>query len=202
MEFKCRQYTWNDIVELCRKLSNEIRKNKFKPDAIVAIARGGWVPARILCDFLNVKDLYSVKTEHWGIVATETGKARITQPLNVDFSGKNVLIVDDVADTGETVEIVAEHVRDLNAKDVKIAVIDYKHTSKFKPDFFASEMKEWKWIVYPWSLREDLRDLIIKVGVRDVKKLKEILEREYEFFVDENLIEDVLNDEWYEWDKK
>ena len=63
-------------------------------------------------------------------------------------------------------------------------------------------MKEWKWIVYPWSLREDLRDLIIKVGVRDVKKLKEILEREYEFFVDENLIEDVLNDEWYEWDKK
>ena len=202
MEFKCRQYTWNDIVELCRKLSNEIRENKFKPDAIVAIARGGWVPARILCDFLNVKDLYSVKTEHWGIVATETGKARITQPLNVDFSGKNVLIVDDVADTGETVEIVAEHVRDLNANDVKIAVIDYKHTSKFKPDFFANEMKEWKWIVYPWSLREDLRDLIIKVGVRDVKKLKEILEREYEFFVDENLIEDVLNDEWYEWDKE
>lgn len=201
MKFKCHQYTWDDIRKLCEIVSKKIKDAGFKPDAIVAIARGGWVPARILCDFLNVRDLYSVKTEHWGMVATETGEARITHPLNVDFSGKNVLIVDDVADTGETVELVAEHVRNLNAKEVRIAVIDFKHTSKFEPDFFASEMKEWKWVVYPWSLREDLRDLIIKIGVRDVKKLKEILEKEYEFFVDEELIEDVLSDEWYEWDK-
>ena len=116
--FKCVQYSWQEVYELCRELARKIKNSGFKPDAIVAVARGGWVPARILADFLLIRELYSVKAEHWGIVATVTGKAKITQPLTVDLTGKSVLVVDDVADTGETVEIVAQHVREKNAKEV------------------------------------------------------------------------------------
>jgi len=195
MKFKCLLYSWDDIQKLCKVLANKIKSSGFKPDVIVAIARGGWVPARILCDLLNVKELYSVKTEHWGVVATPDEKARITQYLNVNLKGKNVLIVDDVADTGETIELVLKHVRELNPKDVKTAVIDYKKTtSKFIPDFYATEMKEWRWIVYPWSLLEDIRDLIKKIGVKDVKKAVEILKNEYELDVDEGVVKEALSD--------
>ena len=179
---KCLQYTWDDIVRLCDELARKIKKSGYKPDVIVAIARGGWIPARILCDHLDVRELYSVKTEHWGIVATPTGEARITQPLNVDLSGKNVLIVDDVADTGETIKVVLDHVKSFSPSDVKIAVVDYKKTSTFAPDYYASLMEEWKWIVYPWSLREDVKDLLKKAGITEkeeaVRYLKSVGLRE------------------------
>ncbi len=158
--FKCHLYNWNDISKLCKELAKKIKASGYRVDVIVAVARGGWVPARILADLLEIKELYSVKTEHWGMVATITGEAKITQPLNVSLDGKNVLIVDDVADTGETIKIVREHVKNLMAKDIRIAVIDYKKTSKFIPDYYAAEMEGWKWIVYPWSLKEDIKGLI------------------------------------------
>jgi len=197
MKFKCIKYDWNKVLQSCKILADKIKKSNFKPDVIVAVARGGWIPARILADYFFVKELYSVKAEHWGIVATKTGKARITQPLTVDLTGKKVLVVDDVADTGETIELVAKHVKERNAKEVRTAVLDFKHTSKFKPDFYANEMESWKWIVYPWSIHEDLRDLINQIikkcELDDIDKIKEILEKEYELSVDRDLIEEVVN---------
>ncbi len=194
MKFKCVQYDWDEVYELCRILAKKIRESNFRPDAIVAVARGGWVPARILADLLFVKELYSVKAEHWGIVATPTGKAKITQPLTVDLSGKSVLVVDDVADTGETVEMVAKHVMERNAKEVRTAVIDFKHTSKFVPDYYAKEMENWAWIVYPWSLYEDAKDLISRIANdgMSVEEIKKKLEEEFDFYVDESVIEEVL----------
>jgi hypoxanthine phosphoribosyltransferase len=193
--FKCVQYSWQEVYELCKELARKIKKSGFKPDAIVAVARGGWIPARILADFLLVKELYSVKAEHWGIVATVTGKAKITQPLMVDLTGKKVLVVDDVADTGETVEIVAKHVREKNAKDVKTAVIDFKHTSKFVPDYYAREMERWAWIVYPWSIYEDVKDLIAKLEEKgNAEEIARKLEERFNLKVDPSVVEDVLKD--------
>jgi hypoxanthine phosphoribosyltransferase len=109
------------------------------------------------------------------MVATITGEARITQPLNVSLKGKNVLIVDDVADTGETIRLVKEHVKSMLAKDIRIAVIDYKKTSKFVPDYYAAEMEGWKWIVYPWSLKEDIKGLIANKA-KNIDEAAKILE--------------------------
>ncbi len=193
--FKCVRYSWDEVYMLCKELARKIKNSKFKPDVIVAIARGGWIPARILADFLFIKELYSVKAEHWGIVATVTGKARITQPLTVDLKGKKVLIVDDVADTGETIEIVTKHVKEKGAKEVKTAVIDFKHTSKFVPDYYAREMERWAWIVYPWSIYEDVKDLIAKIDEKgDADEITKKLEEKFNLKVDRSVVEDVLKE--------
>ncbi|MCS7119345.1 MAG: phosphoribosyltransferase [Archaeoglobaceae archaeon] len=189
--FKCHLYTWKDIENLCIKLAEIIKSSGFQVDAIVAIARGGWVPARILADLLGVKELYSVKTEHWGIVATITGKAKITQPLSVTLDGKNVLIVDDVADTGETIKIVKDHVTSLKAKDVRTAVLDYKKTSTFVPDYFAIEMDSWKWIIYPWSIREDLKGLITKKGIKSFDEAIKAL-KEFDIEIDNDIVREII----------
>lgn len=194
MKFKCVLYTWDDIQKLCKILAEKIKKSGYRPEVVVAIARGGWVPARIVCDRLNIKELYSVKTEHWGVVATQTAEAKITQPLNAKIEGKRVLIVDDVADTGDTIRLVSEHVREFSPADVRVAVIDYKKTSKFMPDFYAAEMESWKWIVYPWSIKEDLRDLINKAGAKTVEEAVRALKEEFDVEADEELVRDALSD--------
>jgi hypoxanthine phosphoribosyltransferase len=191
--FKCHVYNWNDIERLCRELARKIKASDFKVDAIVAIARGGWVPARILADLLGVRELHSVKTEHWGIVATVTGKATITQPLNTRLDGKNVLIVDDVVDTGETMNIVKDHVLSLGAKEVRTAVLDYKKTSSFVPDYFGSEMESWKWIVYPWSIREDVKGLIAKKGARNFEEALNVL-KEFEIEIEDDILREIIEE--------
>jgi hypothetical protein len=62
---------------------------------------------------------------------------------------EKVLIVDDVADTGETLEFVLKHVRQKGAKEVRVATIAYKPHSRVKPDYHVFETD--KWIVFPWE---------------------------------------------------
>ncbi|WP_456330023.1 phosphoribosyltransferase [Archaeoglobus sp.] len=193
MKFKCVLYTWDEIRELCKELALKVRESGYKPDAVVAIARGGWVPARIVCDYLDIRELYSVKTEHWD-VAQRREEAKITQPLNVDVSGKKVLIVDDVADTGDTIKVVVDHVNQYNPAEIRVAVVDYKSTSKFVPDYYAAKMEAWRWIVYPWSVKEELRELIEKVNAKTVDEAVKALKEEFDLEVDEELVRDVLTD--------
>jgi len=186
-------YGWGEIYEMCETLGKKIDSSGFKPDVIVAVARGGWVPARILCDVLDVRELYSVKAEHWGRVATP-GEAKLVQALNVDLAGKSVLLVDDVTDTGETCLIVKDHLTSLGAKEVKIAVLDHKSTSKFVPDYFVSKMESWKWIVYPWSYYEDTRDFIEKQELenKNPEDIQKELREKFDFNVDLRVIEYVV----------
>ena len=103
--FRCEILSWNRVVRDTIKLSKSIIDSGFKPDIVVAIGRGGYVPARILCDYLLIRDLTSIKVEHWGIVATETEKAVIKFRLCTDIKDKSVLLVDDITDTGDTLRV-------------------------------------------------------------------------------------------------
>ena len=61
MKFKCIQYDWDKVLQLCKILADKIKKSNFKPDVIVAVARGGWIPARILADISLLKNCIVLK---------------------------------------------------------------------------------------------------------------------------------------------
>ncbi|MEM4475048.1 MAG: phosphoribosyltransferase family protein, partial [Fervidicoccaceae archaeon] len=84
---------WKDVVDWSRELARRIVATGFQPDVIVAIARGGVAPARLLCDYLGVLDLLALKVEHWVETAGRIHEdAVVKYPLSVDFSGKSVLL--------------------------------------------------------------------------------------------------------------
>ena len=153
--------SWSEVVEWCRALAQKIRLSKFKPDVIVAIARGGFVPARLLCDYLDVIDLLSIKIEHW----IETGKhkeeATIKYPFNYDFAGYKVLIVDDIADTGKSVVLASKYISEnCKPRELKTATMQViPATSMIIPDYYVDEVKEWTWYMYPWNFTEDMVNL-------------------------------------------
>lgn len=151
--------SWEDIERWAREGAFKILEEKWKPDVVVGLARGGWIPARLYCDFLGVKDLLSLKVEHWGITATPDGKARIKYGFDYDLDRKKVLIVDDIADTGESLTLAKNYVGSKNPKEVKTATLLTIKTSKFRPDYFGEEIN-WAWIVFPWNFIEDMINLI------------------------------------------
>jgi hypothetical protein len=162
MEVECKLLTWNEIYDLCVKISHDVVRSEFKPDAIVAVGRGGWIPARIISDFLNIRELYSVKAEHWDVAETKDD-AVITQPINVNIKDKKILVIDDVADTGKTLNVVINHLLKSGAREIKSAVLQYKKTSEFIPDFSGEILKRWVWIVYPWGILETILGFLPKI---------------------------------------
>ncbi|MBU3957902.1 MAG: phosphoribosyltransferase [Nanoarchaeota archaeon] len=171
--------SWEQIAAECRKIAGKIRAAGFKPDVVLALSRGGLVPARIVCDLLIVKDLVSIKVDHWGITAQKDGSARLRYPVNIDLEGKKILIVDDITDTGESLSLALDWVKKQNPADAKSAVVYHINHSKTVPDFFGEEIKsgDWAWIVWPWNLVEDISNILLKeldgktLSADEIKKL-------------------------------
>jgi uncharacterized protein len=170
-QIKCQTPTWKDMENYAKIASNKIKDSGFKPDVIIALARGGLVPARLFCDFLVMKKCYSIKVDHWGITAAKDGKAKLSQSLDVDITDLKVLVVDDITDTGESLKISVEYLKSLNPSAIKTATLMHLNNSKFTPDFYGS-MENWAWIIFPWNYREDLVNLVGQ-AVEDVGKDQE-----------------------------
>ncbi|MFX1559745.1 MAG: phosphoribosyltransferase [Promethearchaeota archaeon] len=168
--------SWQDVYNLTLQLSERIVESGFVPDVIVGIARGGWIPARILSDVLYATTLQNIRIEYYTDVAAKGKAPRITQPLTGSMKNKNILIVDEVADTGDTLLHAIEHVKALGAKGVRSAVLHYKPTSIVKPDFFMVETTSWT--VYPWENRESIIALVkIFKSKDDSLTMKEIRDK-------------------------
>jgi len=197
--FPCDLVTWNEFYDLAKALSRQIKSSGWRPDLVVAIGRGGYVPARVVCDFLVFDLLTSMKVEHWGIAAKKRDQAMVRFPLAVDVSGKKVLIVDDVTDTGDTLSTAVGYVESLGPAEMRTAVLQHKTSSAFLPDYYAEKIVSWRWIIYPWAVHEDLVGFCERVlsGIDRPMSADEIiadLKRRFEIEVDLEEMAGVLED--------
>jgi hypoxanthine phosphoribosyltransferase len=135
----------------------------YKTDIIVAIARGGFIPARFLCDFLHVLDMTSIKVQHYAPGAVKERTAWIKFPLSADIRGKKVLVVDDVNDTGETLVAAKNHIETFQPSAVRFAVLHEKQTTILKADYYSFYVRKWRWIIYPWAVVEDVGSFLQKM---------------------------------------
>jgi len=200
--FECEVMDWNLFYKLAKQVANKVNSSGYRPDIIVGLARGGWVLARVLCDLIGIKDLVSLKVEHWGVTATPDGKAKLKYPLNVDLTGKNVLVVDDITDTGESMRVTLEYLKSLKPSEIKTAALRHINTSKFLPNYFGEEIS-WRWVIFPWNFTEDLCNIIPKVCERlslnpkddiDVSKIKNELKQFYTIGISEETLEEILQE--------
>ncbi|NLV13817.1 phosphoribosyltransferase [Haloarcula argentinensis] len=159
-EFSCTITDWEYIYGLCRDVADDVKAAEFEPDVVVALARGGWFGGRCLCDFLGLDDLASLKVEHYVGTAAKGEEAQVKYPLaDGAVEGKDVLVVDDIADTGQSIETAAECVRDRNPSSVRTATLQLLQTSDHEPEFVGERLDEWTWVVYPWNFVEDMVEL-------------------------------------------
>jgi len=199
--FECLVMDWDLFYRLAKKVADKINKSGYQPDVIVGLARGGWVLARVLCDFVGVKDLVSLKVEHWGVTATPDGKAKIKNEIHIDLKGKNVLVVDDLTDTGESMRVAVEYIKSLGPAEIRTASLQHLTCAKFKSDYVGEE-RSWIWVIFPWNFTEDLCTIIPKVCRRikasldatNVAQIKEELQQSYCIDTTEETINEILQE--------
>ncbi|WP_250868805.1 phosphoribosyltransferase [Methanococcoides seepicolus] len=161
--FKCDLMGFREAHSLAKILVKKIKDSGYLPDIIIAIGRGGYVPARVVCDFLLFDDLTTIKIEHYKGAADIQETAKLKFPLSVDIHGKKILVVDDVTDTGKTLSLAVEYLKSLKPAEIKTAVLQHKICSDFVPDYYAKKIVKWRWIIYPWAAYEDLAGFTEKI---------------------------------------
>ncbi|MEM2142791.1 MAG: phosphoribosyltransferase [Candidatus Thorarchaeota archaeon] len=151
---------WEDVYNLTLRLSERIVASGFKPSVIVGIARGGWIPARILSDVLYANTMWNVRIEYYTDLGRKGREPRITQPLLVPLEGQRVLVVDEVADSGESLMHAVRHVEKQGVIEVRSAVLHLKPHSCITPDYYMELVDSWT--IYPWEIRESIIALVKK----------------------------------------
>ena len=144
--------SWDYFNQLCKDLCVEI--SRFNPDIVLAIARGGLYPGTLISHILQ-KELYPIRiTRRVNDLIKYKTPVWLIKPPKI-IKDKKILIVDEVCDSGETLEIVTKSAKDLGASEIKTAVL-YSHTKgKNIPDYIGVVTDEL--VINPWD-KEILKD--------------------------------------------
>jgi hypoxanthine phosphoribosyltransferase len=196
MDFKARLVKWTEIEKWCESINEKMLSDDM-PNAIIGLSRGGLVPARIISDMILLKELYAIKTEHWGLTATVDGKADLKYGLNVSIEGKNVLIVDDITDTGQSMKLAYDYVKTLKPKTLKTAAMLHIGHSTFTPDYYAEYVSDaqWTWFIFPWNVYEDVINLTSKLKIEDnsLESIRKELKANYDLEIGQIELEKVMD---------
>ena len=144
--------SWSDVDKLISSLAPRIEA--YDCDLVIAITRGGIIPAAIIAERLAIQQVLVASVDFY-----EDEEHDLDWPVFMQFPadsflrGKQVLIVDDIWDRGRQVVNVTERVKQAGGRSLS-AVLHYKrHRSIFEdkaPTFYAAETKDW--IIYPWEV--------------------------------------------------
>ena len=121
------------LVDKCRD---------FKPEILLAVARGGLTLSHLMAQAMNIRNLYALNSIHYD------GEKKLDS-FNIfnipDLSCSNkVLIIDDIIDSGETMKEILSILKEKFPNiEFKIASLFYKTTALVKPDFSVREANEW-----------------------------------------------------------
>ena len=191
----CELVSQEAVYDLVYKLAGQIRASDYHPDLVVAISRGGFTPARVLCDVLGLFNLTSIRVVHYRKAAVREKQAYVKYPLCMDITGQRILLVDDVNDTGDTLEVARAHLESLGPTEVRIAVLHEKAHSPVRAEYVAESLDEWHWLIYPWAVVEDVGGFLKEMTPPpdDPGKASDWLEKTYGLQLSNDQLERLLS---------
>ncbi|HMR48191.1 MAG TPA: phosphoribosyltransferase [Arachnia sp.] len=147
--------TWGQMGDATADLARQVVDSGFRPGVVVAIARGGLVAAGALTYALGVKLVDAINVEFYTDVAATLPDPILLSPMldTHAITDQSILVVDDVADSGRTLQLVIKLLRGFGA-EVRSAALYAKPTTVMRPDFVWKDTD--RWIVFPWSAEPPL----------------------------------------------
>jgi len=134
-------HNWHSMLTLSDTVVKQMVESEWFPDEVFGIQLGGVVPAVLVAKRLNHPAVSAMELDNLGI------------PVYKKFSHERILIVDDIIDSGETMNTLHEYFQyHYPEVDIRTAGLIYKsNTSKHKPDYYGMDMECNDWIVFPWE---------------------------------------------------
>lgn len=147
--------SWDQLHKDCRKLTHKILELNRQWDGIIAITRGGMIPAAILARELGIRtvDTIAVKTYSHQTI----NEPQVLKDVATETDGTNYLLIDDLVDTGKTAKFVRDRL-----PNAYFATVYAKAEGKPLVDAYVEEYAQDSWIYFPWDLELDYAKPISK----------------------------------------
>jgi hypoxanthine phosphoribosyltransferase len=144
--------SWDDLGDGARRLAELVHGDGYRPDIVLAVARGGLLVAGAIAYAHDVKNTFTMNVEFYTGVDERLPMPMLLPPVPdlVDFAETRVLIADDVADTGATLALV-KHFCQGKVAEVRCAVLYEKPRSVVRCEYVWRRTD--RWIEFPWSVR-------------------------------------------------
>ena len=158
-------YSWQDVERQTQEILRQIQRDAWQPDYVVGLTRGGLVPANLISQYLEVPmETLKVSLRDGGQTESNCWMAEDAFGYKQEIS-KNILIVDDINDSGATLNWIKKDWRSsckpadtkwdtVWHNTVKFATLIDNLASDAKVDYSATEVNKAEhdvWMVFPWE---------------------------------------------------
>lgn len=142
-----RYITWDEIHHNCNKIVEQVKHHNIS--SIIGLGRGGLIPATIIANALDVQKVYNIGAfSYKNIIRQETLMVYQYVPKDIALGNDTVLIVDDLVDSGKTIKELADN---FTLCKFRTATLYVKPKTIYYPDYYASEVSNDEWLVFPWE---------------------------------------------------
>lgn len=142
-------FDWEKVAYASRMLALNIAKDG-RPDLVVGITRGGCCIATIISEMLRRNMITVCATRRKNDIEVNDKPILITKVDSELVKGKKILIVDEIAVTGETIEVVKKELSKIGASEIKTCVIANRSNGDYSCDY-TSIYTDKDNIVFPWD---------------------------------------------------
>ena len=148
--------SWYTIFDSVDKLVELIKEDDYIPDAVVIVGRGGFIPGALLTYKLDVKTVHNFSIQTYNEKDVKTGSIiSIQEPghsLELKHKDSKVLVVDDISDTGHTLEYIKNELStNYGLNNIRFATLFTKKSTTYIPDYYVTEFPDESWLVFPWE---------------------------------------------------
>ena len=166
--------SWDEYNSTVEKLAIQIADSNFKPDILIGIMRGGAPIIDVLSRVFKLKCAYLAVESYSGKgIEDQQGELIFSREMSstVQNFGGNMLLCDDLSDTGVTLNRSIEWLKNYQPlkgkiKNIKTAILWKKKKSIFEPDYCAVKLSNDPWIVQPFEKYEEIRIEELKNNIK------------------------------------
>ena len=148
---KYHSVSWKQLHDLTYLLAKKIQGENRKHDLIVGIARGGLTISHIASDFLKLPVASFTISSYKDLKRQELSD--ISYHVGGSLKNMNILLIDDISDTGKTFIRGVKYLKELGATHITTAAPFIRQGSDYEPNFYVKEMID-EWVVFPYDIRE------------------------------------------------
>jgi len=146
---------WHNVHHNLSVIEQQLIDADYIPNAIVGVGRGGLIPAVLMAYKFNVKPFFNYTIQSYTDDNLHTSGFVAFQDPGVDicnYKSKNVLVVDDLSDTGDTLLHIVDLLKhQYGLENIRVATLCIKEDTKFIPDYYAEKFPSDCWLVFPWE---------------------------------------------------